>query len=90
MGRGEAVDDAGGPAGPDGRRASRHAGHADIVRELIEGRAGKDHDAQGDREWWASYVAGIEEAAGAFENGVDCALQVCGCQIGACVRRWDA
>jgi hypothetical protein len=50
---------------------SRHAGHADIVRELIDGRAGKDHDAQGDREWWSRYVAGIEEAAKAFENPRD-------------------
>jgi len=46
---------------------NRHAGHADIVRELIDGAAGlratgsnlPDHDA----EWWAGYVAGLERTA---------------------------
>jgi hypothetical protein len=34
----------------------RHAGHADIVRELIDGavglRAGNDFMAPGDQVWW--------------------------------------
>ena len=46
---------------------ARHAGHADIVRELIDGAAGiragnsnlPDHDAA----WWADYVATLERAA---------------------------
>jgi uncharacterized damage-inducible protein DinB len=46
---------------------ARHAGHADILRELIDGRAGvradnsnlPDHDAA----WWAEYVATLERAA---------------------------
>ncbi|MCR6482298.1 DinB family protein [Amycolatopsis sp. OK19-0408] len=42
---------------------AHHAGHADIVRELIDGRSGKDHDDIGDTEWWTRYVAGIQEAA---------------------------
>jgi hypothetical protein len=45
----------------------RHAGHADIVRELIDGAAGlrKDNDnlPPGDRAWWESYRAKVERAA---------------------------
>ena len=45
----------------------RHAGHADIVRELIDGAAGllKDMDNMppGDREWWRTYRDRLEEAA---------------------------
>src|SRR6266498_2595465 len=32
---------------------AQHAGHADILRELIDGRAGSDHDEVGDAAWWA-------------------------------------
>jgi hypothetical protein len=45
---------------------SQHAGHADIMREMIDGRAGKDHDDAGDSGWWASYLARIQQAADAF------------------------
>jgi uncharacterized damage-inducible protein DinB len=46
---------------------SRHAGHADIVREMIDGSAGlrsdnsnlPDHDA----DWWRAYVERLEETA---------------------------
>src|SRR5699024_4155217 len=46
---------------------ARHAGHADVVRELIDGSVGHrpgvsnlpEHDAQ----WWSSYVAGVQRAA---------------------------
>jgi uncharacterized damage-inducible protein DinB len=45
----------------------RHAGHADIVRELIDGavglRAGNDNMAPGDRTWWDSYREQVERAA---------------------------
>ena len=45
----------------------RHAGHADIVRELIDGevglRAGNDNMAPGDAEWWESYRNRLERAA---------------------------
>lgn len=45
----------------------RHAGHADILREEIDGSAGRrsdnsnlpDHDAA----WWTAYLAQVEEAA---------------------------
>jgi uncharacterized damage-inducible protein DinB len=46
----------------------RHAGHADIVRELIDGAAGMrpdlDNLAPGDEAWWAAYRRRLEEAAG--------------------------
>jgi hypothetical protein len=45
----------------------RHAGQADIVRELIDGqvgyREGADNMPQGDRAWWDSYRARVEQAA---------------------------
>jgi uncharacterized damage-inducible protein DinB len=45
----------------------RHAGHADIVRELIDGavglRAGNDNMAPGDQAWWAGYRDRLERVA---------------------------
>ena len=45
----------------------RHAGHADIIRELIDGTAGllkgNDNLPPGDEAWWASYRSRIEAAA---------------------------
>jgi uncharacterized damage-inducible protein DinB len=45
----------------------RHAGHADIVRELIDGavglRVGSDSVAPGDRAWWDSYRRRLERVA---------------------------
>jgi len=45
----------------------RHAGHADIVRELIDGAAGlRDGDdsmAPGDQAWWRSYRSRLERGA---------------------------
>jgi uncharacterized damage-inducible protein DinB len=45
----------------------RHAGQADIVRELIDGATGlRDSNgnmAQGDEAWWASYRDRLEHAA---------------------------
>lgn len=45
----------------------RHAGHADIVRETIDGEAGYKPDVSNlpdeDQEWWRSYVARVEAAA---------------------------
>jgi hypothetical protein len=45
---------------------AQHAGHADIIRELIDGRAGPDHDAIGGESWWREYVARIQAAANSF------------------------
>ena len=45
---------------------ARHAGQADIVRELIDGRGGSDQQSFGDEQAWRSYVERIERAAKAF------------------------
>lgn len=46
---------------------NRHAGHADIVRELIDGMAGlradNDNMAPGDRSWWADFRTRVQHAA---------------------------
>jgi uncharacterized damage-inducible protein DinB len=44
---------------------AHHAGHADIIRESIDGRGGDDHDDYGDEQWWTSLVAKIQAAADA-------------------------
>ena len=45
----------------------RHAGHADIVRELVDGTAGlradNDNLAPGGPRWWAEYRDRLEKAA---------------------------
>lgn len=45
----------------------RHAGHADIVRELVDGtvglRSGTDNMPPGDRAWWEAYRQRLEQAA---------------------------
>ena len=45
----------------------RHAGHADIVRELIDGavglRDGNDNMAPGDQAWWENYRSRLERVA---------------------------
>jgi uncharacterized damage-inducible protein DinB len=46
---------------------NRHAGHADIVRELIDGAAGlrasNANMAPGDAAWWEDYRRRVEQAA---------------------------
>jgi hypothetical protein len=45
----------------------RHAGHADIVRELIDGAAGmqdgNDNMPLADQAWWENHWRGVEHAA---------------------------
>lgn len=45
----------------------RHAGHADIVRELVDGSVGlrqvSDNMVSGDHEWWRNYRDRLERAA---------------------------
>jgi hypothetical protein len=45
----------------------RHAGHADIVRELIDGSAGRapgnSNLPAGDQSWWEGYRSRLEQAA---------------------------
>jgi hypothetical protein len=46
---------------------SQHAGHADIVRELIDGAAGlaveRPNLPPGDHAWWQAYHDRVERAA---------------------------
>ena len=46
---------------------NRHAGHADVVRELIDGRAGlradNDNMPPRDEAWWAAYRERLEQVA---------------------------
>jgi hypothetical protein len=48
----------------------RHAGHADIVRELIDGSAGLRGDSadlpEQDDAWWAAYRQRLEDIARTF------------------------
>ncbi|MEQ4208463.1 DinB family protein [Actinopolymorpha sp. B9G3] len=52
---------------------ARHAGHADIIRELIDGSTGYDSDDAGihpsDEAWWQEYVARVEAAAREADGG---------------------
>jgi hypothetical protein len=47
---------------------AQHAGHCDIVREGIDGRARSDHDDVGDASAWAAYVAKVQQAADAHRR----------------------
>ncbi|SDT79168.1 Protein of unknown function [Streptomyces sp. TLI_053] len=51
----------------------RHAGHADIVRELVDGATGQRRDgentAPGDEGWWAAHRARVERAARTAADG---------------------
>ena len=47
---------------------AHHAGHADILRETIDGRGGRDHDDIGDEAWWADHVAKVQAAADAHRG----------------------
>jgi uncharacterized damage-inducible protein DinB len=47
---------------------AHHAGHADIVRELIDGTGGPDHDGL-DEPGWREYLAQVQAAADAFAPG---------------------
>ena len=52
---------------------NRHAGHADIVRELIDGavglREGNDNMAPGDQAWWETYRSQLERVAREASQG---------------------
>jgi uncharacterized damage-inducible protein DinB len=54
---------------------NRHAGHADIVRELIDGaaglREGNDNLATGDHAWWESYRSRLERVAEEAGHGYE-------------------
>ncbi|BAL91130.1 hypothetical protein AMIS_59100 [Actinoplanes missouriensis 431] len=52
--------------------AHRHAGHADIVRELIDGDAGvrrtNSNMPDEDRQWWSAYRDRLETVARTFRS----------------------
>ena len=52
----------------------RHAGHADIVRELLDGSrgllAGRENLPSDDNAWWADYVSRVRSGAESFAPGV--------------------
>ncbi|MFD9461975.1 DinB family protein [Streptomyces sp. NPDC060027] len=51
----------------------RHAGHADVLRELMDGSVGwlpgKENVAPGDEEWWKEYRNRLEQVAREAGNG---------------------
>jgi Protein of unknown function (DUF664) len=53
--------------------AHRHAGHADIVRELVDGAAGYSDDAAAmtaeEPQWWAERRARLERVAREAQAG---------------------
>lgn len=52
---------------------TRHAGHADVVRELVDGTVGmakgNDNMPPGDRAWWQTHRDRVEDAARQAGNG---------------------
>lgn len=52
---------------------NRHAGHADILREQLDGAAGSEAEGSNlpehDAFWWENYRARVERAARAAEPG---------------------
>lgn len=50
---------------------TRHAGHADILRELVDGavgmRDGNENMPPGDRAWWEEYHGQLERVAAEFK-----------------------
>ena len=47
---------------------AQHAGHAEILRENLDGQAGRDRDDQGSPDRWHSYVGRIQAAADTFRD----------------------
>lgn len=47
---------------------SMHAGQLQILRELIDGRAGQDRADAGGDDWWRSYTHNLEELAQRFRS----------------------
>ncbi|TCC40233.1 DinB family protein [Kribbella speibonae] len=48
----------------------RHGGHIDVVRELVDGRAGSDYGDFGDPDKWEAYVARVQAAADVYKDRV--------------------
>jgi hypothetical protein len=50
---------------------AQHAGHCDIVREMIDGRTGTDHDDAQKVAWWANHLARVQAAADRYRAPAD-------------------
>ena len=48
---------------------AQHAGHADIIRELIDGKGGPDQE-EIDEPAWREYIAQVQAAANTFVDGI--------------------
>ena len=44
---------------------AQHAGHADVLREGLDGRGGADREEMGDASWWEAHLARVAAAADA-------------------------
>jgi hypothetical protein len=47
---------------------AQHAGHAEILREGLDGQGGRDADSFGDNDTWTAYIARIQKAAHPFRT----------------------
>jgi uncharacterized damage-inducible protein DinB len=47
---------------------AHHAGHCDVLREMIDGRGGPYAGDIGNADWWTAYVAKIQAAADTFRE----------------------
>ncbi len=45
-----------------------HAGQLQILRELVDGRAGSDRADAGDDAWWSDYTQRLEQVARRFRD----------------------
>ncbi len=70
---------------------NRHAGHADIVRETIDGTAGlradNDNLARGDADWWQDYRNRLERVRGGVRARLNEAVQFGSLSVGQRVVR---
>lgn len=46
----------------------QHLGHADIIREQIDGTTGSDTTEMGDTEWWRAFTERIRASADTFRD----------------------
>lgn len=48
--------------------SAQHAGHAEVLREGLDGSTGTPRDAMGDDDWWTAYVARVDDAAAPYRG----------------------
>lgn len=47
---------------------AQHAGHCDVIREMIDGATGADRDAVGDTAWWDRHLERVHQAANSHRH----------------------